>query len=192
MKPMIGYAPKSFADTLSSFADAITHGVDAVSFKLSTQDEHRVCLLRELLTYAEDARPNLSFLIEIENATVEAADRTVSLMKEYGVLDRTYISCLNGEILGYLKRVHQVHTVGAPDFQMECFTRGDYRYYDAIALSADVVRSPIFDLYSAKNLPMHMYADDETDVALCIENGATLICTSDPAMLMKYRASLDK
>jgi len=180
------YSAKPSEYTADSFASAMEKGVDAVSFKVSARDEKCNCELRELLELAKGARPSLVFRIELEECTEGAVDLTVELLKEYNALARTYFCAHDAEIIRYLKQKHSVRTVGYPDFEMSRFVRGDYRYYDAIGLSMDVVRSEIFDLYSAKNLPMHMYADNEEDVALCIERGADLISTNDLAMLMKY------
>jgi hypothetical protein len=76
--------------------------------------------------------------------------------------------------------------MGYPDFQMRNWQNGDYRYYEEIGLSMNIVKSEIFPIYAAKNMPMHMFcADTEDDVCLCIEKGASLITANDPVPLMK-------
>ena len=55
-----------------------------------------------------------------------------------------------------------------------------------------IVKSEIFPIYKAKNMPMHMYcADTEEDAKLCIEKkGASLITANDPVPLMKLLGRL--
>ena len=76
--------------------------------------------------------------------------------------------------------------MGYPDFQMKEFTPEIYSYYEEIGLNMQIVRSEVFPIYMAKNMPVHMYcADTEEDVKLCIEKGADLITANDPVPLLK-------
>jgi hypothetical protein len=69
---------------------------------------------------------------------------------------------------------------------MRRFEADSYSYYDEIGISMSVVKSEVFPVFAAKNLPMHMFcADTEDDVKLCIEKGASLITANDVTALMK-------
>lgn len=147
----------------------------------------KVPTLRELLTLVQEKRPNLLLGVEIKDYTEKTVDLTVALLEEFGVLQNVYFYAFDAKIIKYLYQKYNARTMGYPDFQMLRFERGDYRYYKEIGLSMRVVKSEIFDLYSAKNLPMHMYcADNEEDVALCVEKGADLITANNPVPLMTY------
>ncbi len=142
--------------------------------------------LRELLDLVMAKRPDILLGVEIKESTEETVDLTVALLKEYGVWENVYFYAFDAKIIKYLRKKYHARTMGYPDFQMRNFERGDYRYYEEIGISMSVVKSEVFDLYSAKNLPMHLFcADNEADVEICIEKGASLITANDPVPLMK-------
>ena len=75
--------------------------------------------------------------------------------------------------------------MGYPDFLMQEFEPDSYTYYDEIGINMRVMRSEVFPIFAAKNLPMHMYcADSEADVRYAIEHGAALITANEPIPLL--------
>ncbi|MBQ9070556.1 MAG: hypothetical protein IJY23_04330 [Clostridia bacterium] len=142
--------------------------------------------LEELLTLCKEKRPDIKLGVEIKEYTEENVDLTVALLKKYGFFDTCYFYAFNGRIIKYIKEKYNGRTMGYPDFQMKEFTPDVYNYYVDIGLAMNIVKSEVFPIFKAKNLPIHMYcADNEADVRLCIEKGADLITANDPVPLMK-------
>ena len=141
--------------------------------------------LEELLKKRAEKRPDLWLGVEIKEYTEECVDKTVALLKEYGVFDVCFFYAFDAAIIKYLYTKYNARTMGYPDFQMRNYEPDSYSYYKELGLGLGFVRSEIFPIYEAKKLPMHMYcADNEADVKMCIEKGADLITANDPVPLM--------
>ena len=142
--------------------------------------------LEELCRLVEHKRPGMPLGVEIKEYTEECVDITVAMLKEYGLFDNAWFYAFDAQTLKWLKIKYNARTMGYPDFQMGRFESDSYSYYEEIGLSMRIVKSEVFPIYAAKNMPMHMYcADTEEDVRLCIEKGADLITANDPVPLMK-------
>lgn len=147
--------------------------------------------LEELLVYCRENYPNIKLGVEIKEYTEENVDLTVALLKKYGFFDDCYFYAWNGRIIKYLKTAYNGRTMGYPDFAMQEFSPDNYDYYCEIGLSLNIVRSEIFPIYQAKDMPIHMFcADTEEDVRMCIEKGADLITANNPVPLMKVLGRL--
>ena len=143
----------------------------------------KVPTLEELLLLVKEKRPELRLGVEIKEYTEECVDLTVALLKKYGYFDTCWFYCFNGRIIRYLKETYGARTMGYPDFQMSEFC--GYEFYDEIGLNMGLVKSEILPFYMAKGMPVHMYcADNEEDVKLCIEKGASLITANEPHALL--------
>lgn len=146
----------------------------------------KVPTLEELLILCKEKRPDIKLGVEIKEYTEENVDLTVSLLKKYGFFDTCYFYAFNGRIIKYLRTKYNGRTMGYPDFQMGEFAPDTYDYYAEIGIANNIVKSEIFPIYVAKNLPMHLFcADTEEDVRLFIEKGADLITANDPVPLLK-------
>ena len=144
--------------------------------------------LEELLKKRAEKRPDLWLGVEIKEYTEECVDKTVALLKQYGVFDVCFFYAFDAAVIKYLYTKYNARTMGYPDFQMRNYEPDSYSYYKELGLGLGFVRSEIFPIYEAKKLPMHMYcADNEADVKLCIEQGASLIPANDPRPLMKIK-----
>ena len=141
--------------------------------------------LEELLKKRAEKRPDLWLGVEIKEYTEECVDKTVALLKEYGVFDVCFFYAFDAAVIKYLYTKYNARTMGYPDFQMRNYEPDSYSYYKELGLGLGFVRSEIFPIYEAKKLPMHMYcADNEAVVKMCIEKGADLITANDPVPLM--------
>ena len=141
--------------------------------------------LYELLELRKQLRPDMKLGVEIKEYTEECVDKTVALLKEYGVFDVCFFYAFDAAVIKYLYTKYNARTMGYPDFQMRNYEPDSYSYYKELGLGLGFVRSEIFPIYEAKKLPMHMYcADNEADVKMCIEKGADLITANDPVPLM--------
>lgn len=151
----------------------------------------QVPTLEELLLLCKEKRPDIKLGVEIKEYTEENVDITVALLKKYGFFDTCYFYAFNGRIIKYIKEKYDGRTMGYPDFQMKEFMPDVYDYYEELGLSLAIVKSEVFPIFKAKNLPIHMYcADTEEDVKLFIEKGADLITANDPVPLMKHLGRL--
>ena len=141
--------------------------------------------LEELLKKRAEKRPDLWLGVEIKEYTEECVDKTVALLKQFGVFDVCFFYAFDAAVIKYLYTKYNARTMGYPDFQMRNYEPDSYSYYKELGLGLGFVRSEIFPIYEAKKLPMHMYcADNEADVKMCIEKGADLITANDPVPLM--------
>lgn len=146
----------------------------------------KIPTLEELLCLCKEKRPDIKLGVEIKEYTEENVDLTVALLKKYGFFEDCWFYAFNARIIKYIKTQYNGRTMGYPDFQMGEWFDGAYEYYDEIGLSMSFVKSEILPVYTAKGMPIHMYcADNEADVELCIEKGASLITANDPVPLMK-------
>lgn len=153
----------------------------------------KVPTLEETLILATAKRPDVWYGVEIKDYTEECVDKTVALLKKYGVFDRCYFYAFNGRIIKYLKTAYNGRTMGYPDVVMREFEQNEtYKYYDEIGLSMAFVKSELLPFYMAKGYPTHMFcADTEEDVKLCIESGADLITANDLIPLMKVLGRIE-
>lgn len=141
--------------------------------------------LEELLILRNAKCPDLLLGVEIKEYTEECVDRTVALLKKYGVFNMCFFYAFDANIIKYLYTKYNARTMGYPDFQMRNYQPDSYSYYKELGLDIKYVRSEIFPIYKAKNIPIHMYcADNEEAVKLCIKMGADLITANDPIPLL--------
>ncbi len=146
----------------------------------------QVPTLQELLALVRKKKPSLKLGVEIKEYTEETVDITIAALREYGFDIRMdcWFYAFNGRIIRYLKETYGARTMGYPDIQMKEFC--GYEWYDEIGLSMMFVKSELCAFYRAKGMPMHLYcADNEADVRLCIEQGASLITANDPRDLLR-------
>jgi glycerophosphoryl diester phosphodiesterase len=142
--------------------------------------------LREVLELVQDRAPGMALGVEIKEYTEETVDKTVSMLKEYGLFENARFYAFDLPTLRRLKEKHGGYVMGYPDFQMARFEQGGYRVYDAIGLNMRLVGSELFSFYQAKGLPMHLYcADTDDQVQDCIKKGASLITANDPVALLR-------
>ncbi|MBR4960869.1 MAG: hypothetical protein IKY52_08240, partial [Clostridia bacterium] len=146
----------------------------------------QVPTLQEHLALVKEKNPSLKLGVEIKEYTEETVDITIAALEEYGFDIRTdcWFYAFNGRIIRYLKEQYGARTMGYPDIQMKEFC--GYEWYDEIGLSMMFVKSELCAFYRAKGMPMHLYcADNEADVRLCMEQGASLITANDPRALLQ-------
>lgn len=145
----------------------------------------KVPTLRETCELVRAKRPRMPLGVEIKEYTEETVDISVAILKEYDLFDHAYFYAFDAHILKYLREKYGARTMGYPDFQMARFEKNSYDYYEEIGLSMKIVKSEIFPIYTKKGFAIHMYcADNEEDVRLCIQKGASLITANDPVPLM--------
>ena len=142
--------------------------------------------LEELLKLRQSKRPDLLLGVEIKEYTENCVDKTVALLKEYGVFDKCFFYAFDAKIIRYLYTTYDARTMGYPDFQMREFTPDVYDHYVELGLGLNIAFSELLPFYQAKGWPIHMYcADTEEDVNKCIVRGADLITANDLMPLLK-------
>jgi len=161
--------------------------LDAGSWKGEEFAGAKVPTLKEVLDLVKSKKPDFLLGMEIKEYTFETVDIAVEMLKTNNLFENCWFYAFNARIIKYLKQQHNARTMGYPDFQMKEFEADSYDYYDEIGLSMNLVKSEILDIYLKKGIPIHMYcADNENEVKLCVEKGASLITANDPVPLMNY------
>ena len=128
----------------------------------------KVPTLEELLIYCKENYPNIKLGVEIKEYTEENVDLTVALLKKYGFFDTCYFYAFNNRIIKYIKTKYDGRTMGYPDFQMQEFDDNDrYEHYYEIGIAMNIVRSEVFPIFKAKNLPIHMFCADTEEQIPC-------------------------
>lgn len=146
----------------------------------------KIPTLEELLKKCVEKRPDILLGVEIKEYTKETVDKTMELLKQYGLFEHCFFYAFHADTIRYIKTKYNGRTMGYPDFQMREFQPDSYSYYEELGLNMSLVKSELLPFYMAKGYPVHMYcADTEEDVLLCIEKGADLITANDPTPLMK-------
>ncbi len=142
--------------------------------------------LEELLILCREKRHDIMLGVEIKEYTEETVDLTVELLNKYGIFDRCFFYAFHMPTLKYIKTKYNGRTMGYPDFQMRDRDETLYEWYDEMGISLTITKSEVFDVYASKGFPLHLFcADNEEDVKLFIEKGASLITANDPRPLMK-------
>lgn len=141
--------------------------------------------LEELCQMVNEKRPGMALGVEIKEYTEECVDISVAMLKKYNLFDNAWFYAFHAPTIRYLKTKYNARTMGYPDFQMGEFAPDSYDYYDEIGLAMNIVKSEIYPIYEAKNMPIHMFcADNEADVAECLKRKSSLITANDPVPLM--------
>jgi len=160
--------------------------VDVGSYLHKDHPPAFVPTLEEVLQLVVAKNPNLHLGVEFKVYTEDCVNRSIALLKQYGLFENCWFYCFNARVIKYIKQTYGGRVMGYPDFQMKEFQPDSYSYYDGIGISMKVMHSEVFPIFKAKNLPMFFFcANDEESVRESIENGAYLITADDPVPLMK-------
>lgn len=82
---------------------------------------------REVLELATSKSDTLLFNVEIKDMTHECVDKTIAMLHEFGIEERTVIACFNAEILRYTKSAYpHMRLQGFPGRHMKEFTEKTY------------------------------------------------------------------
>jgi glycerophosphoryl diester phosphodiesterase len=148
--------------------------------------------LRELLTLAA-TRDNLLLNVEIKDMEHETVDKTVAMLKEFGLAERSVIACFDAEIIRYTKKAHpEMRTQGFPGRYMKNFTEDTYDCMFGMGIpicwadsTDEVIRSDVEFAKSRGILAWLFCADTEEDVKRCVAYGCDNITGNNPEVALR-------
>lgn len=152
----------------------------------------RIPTLRELLELVVARSDVLILNVEIKDMTEEAVDKTVAMLKEYGLTDRCVIACFDAAIIRYVKAAHpEFRTQGFPGRYMQNFTPETYDCMFGMGIpiawggcSEEQVQADVAFANSRGILPWLFAADTEDGVRFCVKSGTANITGNDPEVAL--------
>jgi glycerophosphoryl diester phosphodiesterase len=135
------------------------------------------------------AHPALLFNVEIKQKTREVADKTVAMLREYGMLQRCVFTCFDAAIIDYLYDEYGLLTQG---FQAELMTNfiaganGSYSKMYAIGIRMSELTPECVETFNRMGImPWCWCPDDEAQVLHAIKCGARLYTVNDPGPALR-------
>ena len=87
----------------------------------------KIPTLREVLELVNSKSDTLLLNVEIKDMTHECVDKTVAMLHEYGLNERSVIACFDAAVIRYTKSAHpEMRTQGFPGRYMQNFTEETY------------------------------------------------------------------
>lgn len=158
--------------------------------------------LREVLELGAK-NPKLCYNIEIKDYTEECVDKTMLLVREFGISERVVIASFSVDVLLYTQEKYpEMRTQGFPPFFMKnapmemydrmygigipiAWSRENMNIDEAIA--ADVAFAREHNI-----LPWLFSADTEEDVLLCVKHGCANITGNNPEIALNTLRRIGK
>lgn len=148
--------------------------------------------LREVLELVVRKSDTLLLNVEIKDKNHPVVDRTIAMLYEYGLADRSVIACFDAEIIRYTKTAHpEMRTQGFPGRFMHNFTEDTYDCMFGMGIpihSADCtdqsIREDIAFARSRGILAWLYVADTEEAVKRCVDYGMDNITGNDPEVAL--------
>ena len=149
--------------------------------------------LREVLQLAADARDTLLLNVEIKDMAHDTVDRTVQMLHDFGLAERSVIACFDAEIIRYAKAAHpEMRCQGFPGRYMENFTKETYDCMFGIGIpihgqdcTDETVRADVAFARERGILAWLFVADTPEDVRRCVAFGCDNITGNDPAVALR-------
>ncbi len=175
--------------------------LDAGSWKGEEFKGEKVPTLREFLDFFADY-PEMLFNIELKDYprdsgdfAYESAEKTLAMLREYGVMDRCVINTWSGELNEYLANKYgdeiKIHAYFPQEIMNGKQKRYVYDYAYCVCLfgpkEAPVVPKSSFDYAKANGVETWVYYKEDTEELYdaALSNGATLFTSNDPAYAME-------
>lgn len=179
--------------------------LDAGSWKAAQFKGVQIPTFIEFLELVKDNK-DLLFNIEFKDYpktsrewACESADKSIALMEQYGIVDRSVINSWSGELLEYIdeKYQHKYKLHGYFPFHLmgQNQKRSPYDYMFCICLFSEsedpVVDKSEFDRMKENGVEPWVYyrTEEEKDYFRAVENGAVLFTANDPVKAMQILRS---
>jgi ribulose-phosphate 3-epimerase len=148
--------------------------------------------LEEVLSLAS-SYPELLLNVEIKDMTHEAVDKTISMLKRFGLEDRSVIASFDAEIIRYTKKAYpHMRCQGFPGRYMQNFTEDTYDVMFGIGIpigwkgcTDESIRADVAFAKSKGILAWLFCADTEEDVRRCVEYDCDNITGNDPEVALR-------
>ena len=159
----------------------------------------RIPTLEEVLDLMIHADYEVLLNVEIKDYDHELVDKTIEMLKKFGMAERSVIACFNAEIVGYTQEAHpEMRTQGFPERYMMRGTDGNYAITAQLYEKMFGIGIPILkedekqmaeDVAMAKKYnirPWLFCADDEESTIMAVKAGATNVTCNNPYATIKY------
>ncbi|MBQ7378017.1 MAG: glycerophosphodiester phosphodiesterase [Clostridia bacterium] len=164
-----------------------------------TFKDTKIPTLREVLELgAKD--PELCYNIEIKDYTEECVDKTIALVREFGIAERVVIASFSTNVLLYTQRAYpEMRTQGFPprvmnNPPMEMY---DKMYGIGVPISwgernEEEIAADVAFAKEHNILPWLFCADTEEDVLLCVKHGCANITGNNPEVALTTLRKIGK
>lgn len=148
--------------------------------------------LKEVLTLAAKS-DTLLLNVEIKDMSHEVVDKTIAMLHEFGLEDRSVIACFDAEIVRYTKLAHpHMRTQGFPGRYMKNFTEETYDCMFGMGIpihwkdcTDEGIKADIAFAKSRGILAWLFCADTEEAVKKCAEYGCDNITGNNPEVALE-------
>lgn len=149
--------------------------------------------LREVLTLASERSKTLLLNVEIKDMTAECVDKTIAMLREFGLCERSVIACFDAAIIRYTKNTYpELRTQGFPGRMMANFTEETYDCMFGMGIpmswegcTDEVVRADVELARSHGLLAWLFCADSPESVKRCVELDTDNITGNDPIVALE-------
>ncbi|MFT9077739.1 glycerophosphodiester phosphodiesterase [Ethanoligenens sp.] len=128
--------------------------------------------------------PDLLLNVEIKEKTAEALHLTVSMLKEFGLTERSWITCFDADILKDARRDYGFKTQGFPDNMLAHFEDGPdgtRSLLSSVGIPMDRVTQSLSEEYLNMGIaPWSWAVNDAESLQKSINAGIVLVTSNDP------------
>lgn len=145
----------------------------------------RIPTLEEFFALAAQ-HPSLMLNVEIKEMTTECVDKTVDLLRSFGLVDRTVIASFDAAVIRYVSRRHGVLTQGFPESYMANFDANTYDCMYAAGIEMnDLTPETCREMLDRGVDPWGFCPDTAEGVYQAIRSGTAVITCNDPAPALR-------
>ncbi|MBQ8207145.1 MAG: alcohol dehydrogenase catalytic domain-containing protein [Clostridia bacterium] len=158
----------------------------------------KIPTLEEVLTLMKNAPYEVLLNVEIKPSDHKVVDKTIAMLRKFGLAERSVIACFDAEIIRYTKSTYpEMKTQGFPGRYMSNFTEDTYECMYGIGIpinwgdcSDESIKADV-EMAKSKGLMRWLFcADNEDDVAKCVKLGCTNVTGNDPMPAIRYLAKM--
>lgn len=158
----------------------------------------KIPTLREVLELVTRKSDTLLLNVEIKDKEHETVDKTIAMLGEFGLCERSVIACFDAEIIRYTKTAYpDMRTQGFPGRYMNNFTEDTYDVMFGMGIpiswkdcTPEGIRADIEFAKKRGILAWLFIADTPDAVRSCIGYGCDNVTGNDPAVALETLRSL--
>lgn len=124
--------------------------------------------------------------VEIKDYRREVVDKTMKMLDEFSLLDRSVITCFYAGVTTYIHKEYGAKTQGFPEELVKNFRPDTNSHYYAVGIPMRLLNREICDRYRAMNIdPWCWCPDTEEEVLKVIESTSSLVTVNDPGPALR-------
>lgn len=140
----------------------------------------RIPTLEEFFAWAAQY-PTLMLNVEIKEMTFDCVDKTVDMLRSFGLFDRTVLASFDAAILRYAHRQHHILTQGFPEKYMLNFDGDTYAAMYGVGVELRDLTPEFCETMRAEGLdPWGYCTDTDEQVYQAIRAGVSMVTGNDP------------